>query len=148
MIDAVDTAVTSQKYSLQNDCEMSRWDRFVESHPDGTPFHCSWWLRTILESYAFTPMLHVFTDETDRLTGLFPLFLIVGGLPVAHPSQGGRRDFPRHLKRLFAAVPRRLREGRTFRTHVFCLKIQRSKRVYLSVHIAEQRMASLEPVAT
>lgn len=76
MIDAVDTAVTSQKYSLQNDCEMSRWDRFVESHPDGTPFHCSWWLRTILESYAFTPMLHVFTDETDRLTGLFPLFLI------------------------------------------------------------------------
>ena len=46
-------------FSLDNASEMSEWDEFVESHPDGSPFHLSWWLRIIHETYAFKPLLFV-----------------------------------------------------------------------------------------
>ena len=65
------------KYNLGNKTEMDRWDAFVATHPDATPFHRSCWLRTLQETYSFDPLLYVCTnDRTEGLTGVFPLFLV------------------------------------------------------------------------
>lgn len=56
---------------------MERWDAYVITHPDGTPFHRSCWLRTLQETYSFDPLLYVSTsDGSQDITGIFPLFLV------------------------------------------------------------------------
>jgi FemAB-related protein (PEP-CTERM system-associated) len=55
---------------------MVRWDRFVDAHPDGTPFHLSCWLRTIVETYAFKPLLYVAEGDEGELQGVLPSFSI------------------------------------------------------------------------
>jgi CelD/BcsL family acetyltransferase involved in cellulose biosynthesis len=65
------------QYNLANKDEMERWDSFVSSHPDATPFHRSCWLRTLEKTYSFDPLLYVYTgDGTGELGGIFPLFRI------------------------------------------------------------------------
>src|SRR4030042_5045676 len=64
------------EFSLYNESEMRRWDEFVESHPKGTPFHLSCWIRTIHETYAFTPFLYVAKDVDENISGIFPCFLV------------------------------------------------------------------------
>ena len=67
-----------KKFSLYNEEEMRRWDNFVMTHPMGTPFHHSSWLRIIYETYSFEPGLLVYTNESDEIAGLFPYFVING----------------------------------------------------------------------
>ena len=67
-----------KKFSLYNEEEMRRWDNFVMTHPMGTPFHLSSWLRIIYETYSFEPGLLVYTNESDEIAGLFPYFVIKG----------------------------------------------------------------------
>jgi hypothetical protein len=64
------------KNSLYNESEMRQWDEFVESHPKGTPFHLSYWIRTIHETYAFTPFLYVEKDMDENISGILPCFLV------------------------------------------------------------------------
>ena len=63
-----------EKYSPFNESEIGRWDDFVESHPKGSPFHLSGWIRTIYETYAFEPLLYICKDGygihiSDRIAG-------------------------------------------------------------------------------
>jgi len=64
------------KFSLNNESETRQWDEFVESHPKGCPYRLSPWLRTIQETYAFEPLMHVSKDASGRIAGVFPCFLI------------------------------------------------------------------------
>jgi lipid II:glycine glycyltransferase (peptidoglycan interpeptide bridge formation enzyme) len=64
------------KFSLYNDDEMRRWDDFVMTHPLGTPFHLSSWIRIVHETYSFEPELSVYTDASGEIAGLFPYFII------------------------------------------------------------------------
>ena len=57
---------------------MHKWDEFVESHPNGTPFHLSCWLRTLHQTYAFKPLLYVDQGENGEISGILPCFLVKG----------------------------------------------------------------------
>lgn len=64
------------KFSLYNKSETSQWDRFVASHPNGSPYHLSCWMRTIHETYSFKPLLYVHKNGTGDISGVFPCFVI------------------------------------------------------------------------
>jgi len=65
-----------QTFSLYNESQMKQWDEFVESHPDGTPYHLSCWLRTIHETYSFKPLLYVVKKDDGSIFGILPFFLV------------------------------------------------------------------------
>ena len=65
-------------FPLDNASEMSKWDEFVESHPNGSPFHLSCWLHTIHETYAFKPLLFVDKEENGDISGILPCFFVKG----------------------------------------------------------------------
>lgn len=65
-----------EEYSIFSESQMKCWDDFVISHPQGSPFHLSGWLKTIYETYAFEPNLYIFKDVSGKILGVFPLFLI------------------------------------------------------------------------
>lgn len=71
-------------FSLDNKAQMSRWDEFVESHPAGTPYHLSFWLRTICDTYGFEPLLYLDSDANRDITGIFPLFSVKGFIRGSH----------------------------------------------------------------
>ncbi len=62
------------RFRLHNEMEMEQWDHFIESHPDGTPFHLSCWLRTINETYSFEPFLYVLKNDNSNISSVFPVF--------------------------------------------------------------------------
>lgn len=64
------------KFSINNEAEMHEWDSYVNSHPQGTPFHLSNWIKIIKETYSFKPVLYVHKNEGGEITGIFPCFLI------------------------------------------------------------------------
>jgi len=59
-------------FSLNDPEESRRWDDFVESHPLGTPFHLTAWIRTLAETYGYKPQLFVLLDDTGRLRAIAP----------------------------------------------------------------------------
>jgi len=63
-------------FSLSNDLEMNQWDNFVKSHPEGTIFHLSCWIKTIYETYSIEPLLYVDKNNRDEISGILPFFLI------------------------------------------------------------------------
>jgi hypothetical protein len=69
---------TLARFSLENESEMSLWDSFVTSHPTGTPFHLSSWIRVIHETYSFEPRLYASLDADGRVSGVFPFFIVKG----------------------------------------------------------------------
>jgi hypothetical protein len=69
---------TLARFSLENESEMSPWDSFVTSHPTGTPFHLSSWIRVIHETYSFEPLLYANLDANGRVSGVFPFFIVKG----------------------------------------------------------------------
>ena len=62
------------RYALDSEPDMRRWDSFVESHPEGTPFHLSGWLRTIAQTYAFEPVLCALQGSHGNIEGIAPFF--------------------------------------------------------------------------
>lgn len=64
------------EFSLNNNNEMRIWDDFVKSHPLGTPFHLSSWIRIIQDTYSFKPALYVYLDDLGSITGLCPFFFV------------------------------------------------------------------------
>jgi len=64
------------KISLYDNDSIRQWDEFVESHPNGTPYHLSHWLRTIHRTYSFKPLMYVEKNSNGEIIGVFPCFLI------------------------------------------------------------------------
>lgn len=64
------------KFSLHNKSEIRQWDEFVESHPNGTPYHLSCWMRIIQETYSFKLLMYVLKNENGDISGILPFFLI------------------------------------------------------------------------
>jgi lipid II:glycine glycyltransferase (peptidoglycan interpeptide bridge formation enzyme) len=61
--------------SFDDDHQTRAWDAFVESHPKGTPYHMSGWLKAINETYPFKPASYVWRIE-NVILGIFPAFLV------------------------------------------------------------------------
>jgi hypothetical protein len=62
--------------SIENASHLKRWDEFVESHPHGTPYHLSGWLRAIRDTYGFQPLLYSCRDASGRISAVFPCFFV------------------------------------------------------------------------
>lgn len=71
-------------FSLDSPAEMQKWDEFVASHPNGTPYHSSRWLRALRDTYSFRPILYGLKREHGELAGVLPLFSIRGILSGEH----------------------------------------------------------------
>jgi FemAB-related protein (PEP-CTERM system-associated) len=56
--------------------DVAAWDKFVESHPYGTPFHLMAWQRLIQSSFGFTPKHIVARNSQGEICGVLPLFLV------------------------------------------------------------------------
>jgi len=67
-----------KKYSIYNESEMKNWDEFIMSHPKGTPFHLSCWMRTVSEVYSFSPLFFVLENDSNDICGILPCFFIKG----------------------------------------------------------------------
>ena len=67
-----------EKISLYNESETKNWDRFIESHPKGTPFHLSCWLRAIHKTYSFKPLPYILKNGDGEILGVFPCFSMKG----------------------------------------------------------------------
>lgn len=65
-----------ETFSLYDEAQMTQWDAFVQSHPNGTPYHLSSWMRTVQESYGFEPLLYADKEEGGEMRGVFPFFLV------------------------------------------------------------------------
>jgi CelD/BcsL family acetyltransferase involved in cellulose biosynthesis len=58
--------------NLNDPDESRRWDEFVASHPQGTPFHLTSWIRTMAETSGFKPRLFVLLDSAGSLRAIAP----------------------------------------------------------------------------
>ncbi|MFC2088445.1 lipid II:glycine glycyltransferase FemX [Calditrichota bacterium] len=61
-------------FSLYNNEQMKAWDKFIESHPNSTGFHCSAWLRCVQLTYKYNCSPSVFMDDNNKIKGIFPFF--------------------------------------------------------------------------
>src|SRR5207248_6235357 len=71
------------------------WDRYVQEHPHGSPFHLSAWQRVVQKTFGHEPH-HVIARSADgAIVGVLPLFLvrslIFGRMLVStpHAAYGG-----------------------------------------------------------
>jgi FemAB-related protein (PEP-CTERM system-associated) len=54
---------------------LAKWDEFVLTHAQGTPFHQTAWMRVMEKTYGYRP--HYFHAERDgQITGVAPSFLV------------------------------------------------------------------------
>jgi FemAB-related protein (PEP-CTERM system-associated) len=51
------------------------WNAFVESHPQGTPFHLTAWRDCICETFGYEPRL-LLAEDQGQIHAVLPLFLI------------------------------------------------------------------------
>ncbi len=65
-------------FTISNEVSnVAGWDKFVESHPHGSPFHLTAWQRLIRNSFGFEPKHIVARDlPGGDVVGLLPLFLV------------------------------------------------------------------------
>lgn len=61
-------------FSLDDKSAIEIWDNFIKSHPNGTPYHLSCWLRAIYETYSFKPNLYTIQNYNNELVGVLPCF--------------------------------------------------------------------------
>ncbi|MBL9135625.1 MAG: GNAT family N-acetyltransferase [Verrucomicrobiales bacterium] len=59
--------------------EAPLWDRFVDQHPDATPFHTSLWTRLLAETYGLRPF-YLIQQHGEIIRDALPLFETGGGL--------------------------------------------------------------------
>ena len=55
---------------------MQVWDNFIKSHPNGSPYQLSSWIKTIHQTYSYKPILSVDKDSNGKIAGIIPCFLI------------------------------------------------------------------------
>ena len=59
------------------------WDRYVESHPAGSPYHSRAWLKAIESSLGHVPE-HLIAESERDIVGILPLERV-------HPPRGAPR---------------------------------------------------------
>lgn len=59
-----------------HDSDRAAWDRYVEQHPYGSPFHLIAWKNCMQATFGYTPMYLVAESTPGHLCGILPLFLI------------------------------------------------------------------------
>lgn len=55
------------------------WNCFVDSHPQGTPFHLTAWRDCIRETFGYQPC-SLLAEDAGRIRGVLPLFLVASPL--------------------------------------------------------------------
>src|SRR4051812_27271405 len=63
-----------QVRSLQVE-DYARWNAFVDSHPQGSPFHLLAWKKTIESVFPYQPH-YLIALEGDEVRAVLPLFLV------------------------------------------------------------------------
>jgi FemAB-related protein (PEP-CTERM system-associated) len=58
-----------------HESEFEAWDKFVLTHPHGSPFHLMAWKRTIEDSFHYKPHYLMARDATG-IRGVLPMFLV------------------------------------------------------------------------
>ncbi len=58
---------------MPEDCE--RWDQFVASHPQGSPFHLTAWKKSIEDTFHYRS-LYLIAETAGCIQGVLPLFLV------------------------------------------------------------------------
>lgn len=57
------------------------WDRFVQVHPQGSPFYLKAWQNTVESAFKHEPLhLVAFDSSTSEVVGILPLFLVRSAL--------------------------------------------------------------------
>lgn len=59
-----------------NECSHNEWEMYVKKHPCGTIYHLPQWKEVFEKSFPYRPFYLFARDETEKLCGIFPLFLI------------------------------------------------------------------------
>jgi hypothetical protein len=67
---------TFREIDLLDKLMVKRWDEFVDSHPEGTPYHNSAWIKTLHETYTFKPLLYISQNEESEIEGVLPFLYI------------------------------------------------------------------------
>jgi FemAB-related protein (PEP-CTERM system-associated) len=65
-----------EEISVTDRLDSAAWDRFVQSHCYGSPFHLMAWQRTIRDSFGHQPVHLVANNRDGTVTGVLPLFLV------------------------------------------------------------------------
>ena len=101
--------LNSDRVKLVNMLDDARWDPFVESHPHGTIYHHSSWLRVIALTYKHaTPLGFVLEDEKNNIRAAIPCFIVKSKLtgtrivslpftPYCDPLVDNKKDFAKLL---------------------------------------------------
>jgi len=55
--------------------DRTAWDRFVEAHPMGSPFHLMAWRDTLRENFSYEPKYRVAVED-GQIVGILPIFLV------------------------------------------------------------------------
>lgn len=58
---------------MPDDVEDSRWDQYVERHPDGSFYHLVGWRRVLRRAYG-KPSYLLYAERGDRVVGVFPVY--------------------------------------------------------------------------
>lgn len=73
----VTTMTSNINFATVSPKEDSRWDEFVQAHPDGTIYHHSSWVHAIADTYKYQPIFAACVDPvTDRISEGMPLLFI------------------------------------------------------------------------
>jgi CelD/BcsL family acetyltransferase involved in cellulose biosynthesis len=67
-----------ERVHLGKASDEEKWDEFVRSHPKGSPFHLTCWIRMIQKTYSFEPLLYAYINGTGSISGIFPFFMVKG----------------------------------------------------------------------
>src|SRR6266540_295804 len=60
-----------------NPANDTRWDEFVDLHPDGSIYHHSAWRQVLLSTFAYDPFYVALENSaTGRLEGILPFMLV------------------------------------------------------------------------
>lgn len=95
--------------------EEPSWDRFVEAHPQGSPFHTTAWLRCVRDGFGHRPCSLVARDG-EEILAILPLFLVrswvLGRVLVSTPYAvyGGMLGTSREARARLLDEARRLGE--------------------------------------
>jgi CelD/BcsL family acetyltransferase involved in cellulose biosynthesis len=68
--------MTDSSITTLNPLDDSRWDPFVEAHPQGSIYHHSSWLKVIASTYRQATPLCFAKTEGDRLKAALPAFVV------------------------------------------------------------------------
>ncbi len=58
----------------------TRWDEFVNNHPEGSVFHLSNWAKVMINTYNFKPFYLISENASGNIKSVLPFFLVDNGI--------------------------------------------------------------------